>query len=110
MGKTTVGPQGAVEATVNYFPRDGDRVMYPGTAGYQRRKLLPRTITITDVRGQEEDFTLDNSGFELARDSHTEVNGDADDAMMKNIAYPETIKLVTKLYAPTYQSLTAPPN
>jgi hypothetical protein len=39
---------------------------YRGTV-INRRKVIPTQTVITDVRGQEGEFTLDQNGFQLCR-------------------------------------------
>lgn len=55
------------ETIINYFDISNDRVFYPGTAGYQRRKFDTKPVTINDLRGQEQDFTLDKNGFQVLK-------------------------------------------
>lgn len=63
----TNGSETMVEAQINYFPPDGPKIFYPGTAGYQRRKFDTRTMRIKDVRSATEELNLDKNGFQLAQ-------------------------------------------
>ena len=99
MATQTMTQLRTVESTINYFPVDGPKKIYPGTAGYQRRKFDPRTVNITDIRGTEDDFKLDINGFEVVRNKWPETRVDATDQQVKNVVYPETTRLLKQLYA-----------
>lgn len=86
-----------VDATVNYYPPDGPKVFYPGTAGYQRRKFDSRTIPIADIRGAEDNFELERNGFQVVKYDWTEFPLDAPNDKVKEIVYPETIDMLKKL-------------
>lgn len=88
----------AVETTVNYFHPDEARVFYPGTAGYQRRRHNTRTVTINDLRGREQDFTLDKNGFQVlnARWSEQDVEDKPDH--IRDVVFTETIEKVKQAY------------
>lgn len=86
----------AVQTIVNYFHPDEDRVFYPGTAGYQRRKFNTLPISINDLRGQEQDFTLDKNGFQVLKASWSEEDVEDEPEHIKNVVFPETIDRVKK--------------
>ena len=87
-----------VEATVNYFPNDGPKIVYPGTAGYQRRKFDPRSVQISDVRGKEHEFKLATNGFQVIKHEISQPKIDATDAEVKKNIYPGTIKALKQVY------------
>ena len=87
-----------VEATVNYFPEDGPKIVYPGTAGYQRRKFEPRSVQISDVRGKETEFQLKSNGFQVIKHEIPQPRIDATDAEIKKTIYPETVKALQGVY------------
>lgn len=90
-----------VEAQINYFPPDGPRVFYPGTAGYQRRHFDTRTVPFADVRDSTEDITLDKNGFQLARNNWTPINTDDDKDTIRETVYAETSAFLKKLTGAT---------
>lgn len=98
MATATMTASRTVSAKVNYFPIDGARIAYPGTAGYQRRELDPRVVQISDVRGREKEFKLDVNGFQVIKHDLPDVRVDATDAEVKQAIYSETIKVVKQLY------------
>lgn len=62
----------STETLINYFDLSNERVFYPGTAGYQRRKFDTKPTTIHDLRGQEQDFTLEKNGFVVLKANWSE--------------------------------------
>jgi hypothetical protein len=98
MATQTITQPRTVESTINYFPSDGPKKIYPGTAGYQRRKFDPRTVSITDIRGAEEHFKLETNGFQVVRNKWPETKVDATDQQVKDVVYPETRRLLKQLY------------
>lgn len=88
----------AVETVINYFHPDEERVFYPGTAGYQRRKFNTRQVTINDLRGREEDFTLDKNGFQVLRAGWSEHDVVDEPDHVKLVVFPETILQVKQAY------------
>lgn len=100
-----------VKATINYHPTDGPKVIRPGTAGYQRRKYDPRVVTITDIRGSEDDFKFDKDGFQLVRHPWAKTSVDDDEKHVKEIVYPETVDMLKQLYAAiTHETLPKSPS
>ncbi|KAK3690984.1 hypothetical protein LTR37_018886 [Vermiconidia calcicola] len=84
----------AVETIINYFHMDNDRVFYPGTAGYQRRKFDTKPMMINDLRGREEDFTLDRNGFRVLKGHWSEEDVIDEPEHINNVVFPETIDAV----------------
>lgn len=85
-----------VETTINYFDISNERVFYPGTAGYQRRKFDTKPIVIHDLRGREDDFTLDKNGFRVLRGLWSEMDVKDEPEHIQNVVFPETIEAVKK--------------
>ena len=88
----------AVETSINYFDLSNDRVFYPGTAGYQRRKFDTKQMTINDLRGREQDFTLDKNGFTVLKGGWSEEDVEDSPEHIKNVVFPETIEKVKQAY------------
>ena len=88
----------AVETIINYFHMDNDRVFYPGTAGYQRRKFDTKPMMINDLRGREEDFTLDRNGFRVLKGHWSEEDVIDEPEHINNVVFPETIEAVKQAY------------
>jgi hypothetical protein len=97
MATQTMTQLRSVESIINYFPVDGPRKVYPGTAGYQRRKFDSRTVNISDIRGVEHDFKLETNGFQVVKKTWPETKADFTDQQVKNSVYPEAIKVVKQL-------------
>lgn len=93
----TNGSQTMVEAQINYFPPDGPKIFYPGTAGYQRRHFDTRTVQFNDVRTTKEDLTLDKSGFQLAKNNWTKITTDDDKDHIREVVYAETTDFLKRL-------------
>lgn len=75
-----------------------DRVFYPGTAGYQRRKFDTRPMPIHDLRGREDDFTLDTNGFQVLKGLWSEADVRDEPEYINNVVFPETIEAVKQAY------------
>ena len=88
----------AVETPINYFHLDNERVFYPGTAGYQRRKFDTKPMVINDLRGHEDDFTLEKNGFTVMKANWSEVDIKDEPEHIKNVVFPEVIDRVKKEY------------
>ncbi|KAK3110498.1 hypothetical protein LTR53_015154 [Teratosphaeriaceae sp. CCFEE 6253] len=43
--------------------KGGSDTFYAGTLGANRRKFAPAAAAVTDIRGHEDDFSLDKQGF-----------------------------------------------
>lgn len=94
---TTTAPPRPVEAKINYYPADGPKVFYPGTAGYQRRNFDTRSMPINDVRGSEHEFSLDKNGFQVVKNNWTEIGLNDSKERVESIVYPETIELLRRM-------------
>lgn len=88
----------AVETIINYFDLNNDRVFYPGTAGYQRRTFNTKPMIINDLRGREEDFTLDKNGFRVLKGHWSEKDVEDVPEHINNVVFPETIAAVKQAY------------
>ncbi|KAF2164391.1 hypothetical protein M409DRAFT_67903 [Zasmidium cellare ATCC 36951] len=86
----------AVETTINYFDINEDRVFYPGTAGYQRRKFDTKPVHIHDLRSREDDFTLDKNGFKVLKGIWSEADVQDEPEHIQKVVFPETIEAVKK--------------
>ncbi|KAK3053970.1 hypothetical protein LTR09_005250 [Extremus antarcticus] len=86
----------ATETIINYFHTDNDRVFYPGTAGYQRRKFDTKPMIINDLRGKEQDFTLERNGFTVLKGHWSETDVEDTPEHIQNVVFPETIAAVKK--------------
>ena len=89
-----------IQATVNYVrpPPSGEALhMYvtPPPPTKQRSNLLldPRRVDLYNVRGQEDDFSLDITGFEFLRHTSTEKEF-TDEAVIKTRYYREVEQLL----------------
>ncbi len=66
---------GTVTAELQYYldpSLGGDDHFYPGTAGNYRRKKDIHAMSVTDMRGSEQEFSLDKQGFEVHKHESTE--------------------------------------
>jgi hypothetical protein len=88
----------ATETIINYFDLSNERVFYPGTAGYQRRKFDTRPTTIHDLRGQEKEFTLEENGFVVLQANWSEEDVEDTPEHIQNVVFPETIEKVKQAY------------
>jgi hypothetical protein len=87
-----------VDATVNYFPVDGHTSVLAGTAGYQRRPMDPRKVMVTNVRGNEADFKLEQHGFQIVKENWTQVDPDDDPRQIEAALFPEAARILQNLY------------
>lgn len=86
----------SVTATVSYYlqPKDGgDTHIYPGTVLNTRRKYDPREVLITDIRGREQDFSLDVHGFQFV-DSASGFQDFGDGEKVKSEYYVEVAEVL----------------
>ena len=99
MPHSTELPPGVIEAEVNYWlePPEGQPrpVIYPGTAGSRRRKWDTRMVQVTDLRGREDEFKVDQNGFQVVA-FPTEEKAYDDDERIKASVYPEAEELLKK--------------
>ena len=87
-----------VDATVNYFPINGETNVLAGTAGYQRRPMDPRKVKLTNIRGNEQDFTLERNGFQVVKENWTQVDPDEDPRQIEAKLFPEAARILQRLY------------
>lgn len=105
MATAVLQPQ-ALHSTLNYHlevERGGAKDWCPGTVQDKRRPHEHRDVTITNIRGREAEFTLDEYGFEVRpfTTSVAEVNDDTD---LTKQYYKDVSAHVKKMYV--YKSRT----
>lgn len=88
-----------VTSTLNFFKDNEDgsppAPNYVGRIDTYDRPVDSRTVTVHDIRGSEEDYTLDGTGFQVV--NHVSKEKDfLDDEQIKAIYYPEIDELVKK--------------
>lgn len=88
----------AVDATVNYFPPNGETSVLAGTAGYQRREFDSKQVQVIDIRGDEDNYILEKNGFQVVRDDWTQVDPDEDPKKIEAMLFPEAARILQKLY------------
>ena len=86
-----------VQTTLNYYKDPGDgsppHPTYIGKPETYERPSETVNVTINDVRGKEDQYTLDGNGFTFYK--HSSVEKDfADDDHIKAVYYPETEQLL----------------
>ena len=82
--------------TLNYYLelKDGGIIQtYPGTAFEKRRKHVPHQMRIQDLRSVKSQFKLEEAGFELV-DWESNEKTFEDDEHVKEVYYPEVVKLM----------------
>lgn len=87
-----------VLADINYFPATGNVV---STQDWKPRYLgvsndFTRKVTIRDIRGMEDQFCLDKSGFKFIKLPSQHRNTD-DDESIKSDWYPEVAEIIGEL-------------
>lgn len=78
MTAAVLQPQ-SLTSTFNYHlevERGGAKDWCPGTVQDKRRPHEHRDVTITNIRGHEKDFTLDEYGFEVGPFATTVIDVD----------------------------------
>ena len=86
-----------VHTQLNYYKDPGDgsppAPSYVGKPETYERPVQPVDVTIYDIRGEEKNYTLDKSGFEIYR--HTSIEKDfVDEDQIKAKYYPEIEQLL----------------
>ena len=86
-----------VHTSLNYYKDPGDgsapAPTYVGKPETYERPVHPFDVTVHDIRGHEQEYTLDKQGFQLYK--HTSVEKDLlDDEQIKARYYPETEQLL----------------
>ncbi|KAI9846150.1 MAG: hypothetical protein M1838_001386 [Thelocarpon superellum] len=95
-------PRGPVISTLNFYtaPADGSKPynwVEKQAEGVPQRNytLTPTEVQLTDIRGREEQFSLDNNAFEAISNVAPSAERDfADDEHIKQVYYPEIEKLL----------------
>jgi hypothetical protein len=98
-----------VVTTVNYFKANEDgsppAPTYVGKPETYDRPTSPRTVTVHDVRGSEDKFTLDTTGFQVVNHKSEEKDF-LDDEHIKSVYYPEIEELLKKTYRFIHSMIT----
>ncbi|WYZ45012.1 hypothetical protein EsH8_VIII_000328 [Colletotrichum jinshuiense] len=90
-----------VVTTINYYDDPGDGspptpIIVGGQKVTNERKMTPRTMTVTDVTGEEDKYTLDSHGFQYIR--HASVETDfTDEDRVRAQYYPEMERLYKEI-------------
>ena len=95
--KTTQPEKHNVKTSLNYYKDPGDGSLpppsYVGKPETYERPTQPLDVTVQDIRGDEDKYTLDNQGFQIHK--HTSVEKDfLDDDQIKAQYYPEVEQLL----------------
>lgn len=90
-----------VNTTLNYYkdPPDGGPPPpnYVGKPESYERPVDTRSVLVHDIRGTEDQYTLDKTGFQIY--NHQSVEKDfVDDEKIKKVYYPETERLLKEAY------------
>lgn len=89
-----------VRTTLNYHlrPEDGlQKVITLGAVAENRRKHVPALADITDIRGIEDDFSLDKQGFQVVQNDSPLVGEEYDDEKRVKDEYFRSCAEVIKL-------------
>lgn len=84
-----------VETTLNYYLDDGQppKPAYVGKPESYERPTYPAKVTVHDIRGEEDQYNLDNKGFLIY--PHVSKEKDfVDDEKIKAEYYPEVEQLI----------------
>jgi hypothetical protein len=88
-----------ITSTFNFFKDNEDgsppEPNYVGKPDTYNRPTESRKITVHDVRGSEEKFTLDTTGFQVVNHVSKEKEF-LDEEQIKSVYYPETEELLKK--------------
>lgn len=88
------------EPTTLYYyleVKDGGIIQtYPGTAFEKRRKHVPHSVTIQDMRPIKDEFKLHKNGFQLV-ESITDEKEFTDEETVQRVFYPHCEELFKKL-------------
>lgn len=100
-----------VTATVGYHlevERGGAAVWCPGTVMDKRRPHDHQKVTITNLRPNQSDFTLDEHGFEVRPFQTTAKTEDfSDNETIKEKYYPDVVRHVKEVYVYLYLRMIA---
>ena len=90
-----------VPTKLNYYKDPGDgsepAPAYVGRPETYDRPYEPFDVVVEDIRGREDQFTLDKNGFQIYRHESKEKDF-ADDDQIKSVYYPETEQLLKDAY------------
>ena len=94
-----------VSTKLNYYKDPGDgsepHPTYVGKPETYERPVESFDVVVQDIRGQEDQYTLDKNGFQIYH--HKSVEKDfLDDAQIKDVYYHETEQLLKDAYGPSY--------
>ena len=87
-----------IQAVFNYYRDPGDGSLpAPNYANvpnsFEDKPIEARTLPVYDIRGTEDQYTLDKNGFQIVR--HTSREKDfIDDAEIAEIYYPEVVQIL----------------
>jgi hypothetical protein len=95
--KTSQAEKHHVHTSLNYYKDPGDGSLPPpsivGKPETYERPAQPLEVTIHDIRGEEDKYTLDAQGFQIHK--HSSVEKDfLDDEQIKAQYYPEVEQLL----------------
>ena len=83
-----------VETFLNYEPHQtNDTAFHPGTAHTYTRERDAFNVVISDVRGREVDFSLDQQGFEFHKHESSEKDFNSDE-IVRSVVYDEVKELL----------------
>ena len=90
-----------VNTSLNYYkdPGDGSEPLpsYVGKPETYERPTQPFDVTVQDIRGEQQKYSLDTTGFEIY--NHKSIEKDfIDEDQIKAIYYPETEQLLKDAY------------
>jgi hypothetical protein len=88
-----------VDTTFNYRlcpTKGGDEIIWGGTFADMRRKHEPAQVRVHDVRGHEEEYKLDEHGFQFIKHETPETNWD-DYQQICQVYNPQCEELFRKL-------------
>lgn len=93
-------PKHDVETTLNYFKANEDgsppHPTYVDRPETYDRPVEPHTVTVKDLAGEEDQYTLDKNGFQFHKQSAAEKDF-LDEEHIKAVYYPETEKLLKEV-------------
>jgi hypothetical protein len=91
-------PSSTVNATLTFYvaPTDGSQPAFSATDGKKNYTTTENEVAIENVRGKEDQYTLDNAGFQWlnAPAKHKSFQNDEE---IKREYYPESIELLKKV-------------
>jgi hypothetical protein len=96
MAPSAIYPEDPVHTTLNHYldPKLGGHDHYvTGIASYYRRKFDVKPVKIHNIRGRQDEFNLNDQGFQFY-ESPTVGGNFQDNEKVKKEVYPETEKLL----------------